>query len=91
MNINEIVPFLQQTPLFGQLKQKEIKSIVEAATQKEYTSGSFILHEGDTGAGFYLILDGQVEISNPGGYGLGPEPGPGFFGQGCAVGASDRC
>ena len=62
MNEQEILSFIQRTPLFSDLDTKHIKSIVKTAKQQSYDAGTVILHEGDIGMGFYLILEGQVDI-----------------------------
>ncbi len=48
--------------LFSGLKEKQLKTIVNAGKELSYDAGRVIVKEGDMGVGFYLILDGKVEV-----------------------------
>ncbi|MFQ5794855.1 MAG: Crp/Fnr family transcriptional regulator [Candidatus Bipolaricaulia bacterium] len=58
----EIVEFLKQTPLFSLCREKDLRSIIKIANEKKFEAGSPIIKEGDSGLGFYLILEGKVDI-----------------------------
>ncbi|MFQ5794341.1 MAG: cyclic nucleotide-binding domain-containing protein [Candidatus Bipolaricaulia bacterium] len=58
----EIIKFMQQTPLFSLCSEKELRGLIKTAKEKEFTAGSPIVKQGDRGVGFYLILEGQVDI-----------------------------
>jgi len=51
-----------RAPLFSGLKGKQLKTIVSAGQELSYEPGRIIVKEGEMGAGFYLILDGSVEV-----------------------------
>jgi CRP-like cAMP-binding protein len=54
---------LKKTPLFAQLSEEELEATLRTAKEREYSAGTTIVREGDTGGlGFYLILSGQVEV-----------------------------
>ncbi len=48
--------------LFSGLKEKQLKTIVDAGKELSYEAGRVIVKEGEMGVGFYLILDGSVEV-----------------------------
>jgi CRP-like cAMP-binding protein len=54
--------FLRQTGLFSDLTEKEISSVLSTAREREFSDGDVIIREGPGGAGFYLMLDGSVEV-----------------------------
>ncbi|MFP3953751.1 MAG: Crp/Fnr family transcriptional regulator [Candidatus Bipolaricaulota bacterium] len=57
------VEMLKEVPLFSSLNTRQLKSVVKTAKEKEFEEGKAIVKEGEEKkAGFYLILDGQVEV-----------------------------
>ncbi len=59
----EAVKFLKKTPLFAQFSEKELEALFSTAKVREFEAGSVIVREGDpTSIGFYLVLEGQVEV-----------------------------
>lgn len=57
------VEYLKEVPLFSSFSNKQLKSVVKTAKEKEFEEGDTIVREGEsTKVGFYLILDGQVEV-----------------------------
>jgi CRP-like cAMP-binding protein len=63
---NTIVETLQKAPLWSGLTEKELKVIARAFKELKYESGEFIVHKGDRGSYFYLIVDGSVEVRTDG-------------------------
>jgi nucleotide-binding universal stress UspA family protein len=53
---------LAQTPLFAALNQEDREHLGETARIHTYQRGEFIVHEGDTATGCYIIASGQVEV-----------------------------
>jgi len=49
-------------PLFSSVNKKQLDSLVRAGRERTFKEGEKIVAEGDTGVGFYLILDGKVEV-----------------------------
>lgn len=63
MNRADIVKFLKGTPLFSRLGRKELEALLKTAKERDFEPGKTIVREGDvSGLGFYLILDGRVEV-----------------------------
>jgi CRP-like cAMP-binding protein len=48
--------------LFSQLSPKQLRSIAKSGTERRFDAGYVIVKEGETGVGFYLILEGTVEV-----------------------------
>jgi len=57
---------LHAVPLFSGLKDKQLKSILASGKQQWYPEGRVIVGEGASGVGFYLILEGGVEVKRNG-------------------------
>src|SRR5437867_2830665 len=48
--------------IFSGLKDKQLRAIANAGKELAYTPDRVIVKEGEMGVGFYLILDGKVEV-----------------------------
>lgn len=57
---------ISSVPLFRGLDEKKRKSLAEKGKQLSYKVGDTIVNEGETGVGFYLILDGGAEVRKGG-------------------------
>jgi CRP/FNR family cyclic AMP-dependent transcriptional regulator len=57
-----IVEILQKTPLWSSLDAKELKVVAESFKEVRFESGDVIVRKGKTGCGFFLVLDGMVEV-----------------------------
>ena len=80
LETNAIVEMLQKTPLWSGLTEKELKVIARSFKELKYESGDVIVRKGEGGVGFYLIVDGTVEVRADGR--VLSKLGPGqFFGE----------
>jgi CRP-like cAMP-binding protein len=61
-----IVEMLGKSSLWSGLDKKDLKSIVRLSKERTYETGDVIVQKGEGGVGFYLILDGSVEIKSDG-------------------------
>ena len=60
---DKTVELLQDVPLFANFSKKQLKSVIKTAKEKEFKDGDTIVREGDmSNVGFYLVLEGQVEV-----------------------------
>ena len=59
-----IVDALSKSPFWSDLSKQDLKSIAKASKERKYESGDTIVKKGEAGVGFYLILDGGVEIKS---------------------------
>lgn len=76
----EAVELLSNVPLFSELSKKELQSFASAAKEVRHRPGAVLAREGDSGLGFFLIVEGTAAVS------IGGKPrgkmGPGdFFGE----------
>ena len=75
-----VVEMLEKVPLWSGLSKKELKSMVRVSKERRFESGDTIVKKGEGGIGFYLIIDGTVEIRSDGN--TLSKLGPGqFFGE----------
>ncbi len=60
---DKTIELLKEVPLFSKCNKKQLKSVKKTAKEKEFEAGDKIVKEGDmSNVGFYLILEGQVEV-----------------------------
>ena len=62
----DVIPMLQEVPLFSSLDKKSIRRIADSAGKKSYKNGDTIVKEGEKGISFYLVLEGGVEVRRRG-------------------------
>ncbi len=60
------VSMLGTVPFFATLDEKKRKSMASEGKEMTYKAGDAIVGEGGMGLGFYLILDGKVEVKKGG-------------------------
>lgn len=53
---------LSGTSLFQGLPEKQLQDIAAIALTKEYQKGEMIFSEGDSGDGFYVVIEGLIKI-----------------------------
>jgi CRP/FNR family transcriptional regulator, cyclic AMP receptor protein len=58
----DAVDVMAGVPYFDGLNDKARKSIANEGKVIDYEAGKIIVGEGGTGVGFYLVLDGKVEV-----------------------------
>jgi len=71
---------LKNVPLFRDLNKKSIDRLAKFVRPRSFRAGDTIFKEGEEGVGFFLITDGQVEVSR-GGASLATLGSGGFFGE----------
>jgi len=57
-----IIEMLQKTPLWAGADSQDLSLVARTAKENNFESGKVILHKGEPGDGFYLILEGEVEV-----------------------------
>ena len=66
MDNKQIIGLLKNTPIFANTSEKSLESMVQSAVVKTIPAGEKVVQEGQGGVGFYLILDGKVDIIRDG-------------------------
>jgi len=75
-----IVEMLQKTPLWSSLSEKELKVIAKESEELKFDIDHVIVQKGATGVGFFLVMEGMVEVRSEGR--VLSKLGPGqFFGE----------
>ena len=60
------VALLSRTVLFQGIPPEALEPLAPAISERSYTAGSYIFHEGDPATVLYIIVRGQVKISRLG-------------------------
>ena len=77
----ETIDRLKEVPLFSGLSESQLTDILKVAGKRVFEAGTPIVRQGkETNAAFFLILDGQVEVSRDG-RPLAKLDGGQFFGE----------
>ena len=62
MAIADRLTVLQRTPLFRGLNRRQIDQLGKRFVERTYASGEKIVTQGKGGEGFFIIMEGQVEV-----------------------------
>jgi CRP-like cAMP-binding protein len=54
---------LKAVPLFSELSDKEIKALTQSMHEKRFNDGQEVVTQGESGIGFFVILDGGARVS----------------------------
>ena len=60
------VAALRAVPLLSELKEKELRSLVNRMRERSYGAGETVMKEGTAGIGFFMILDGSADVVHRG-------------------------
>ena len=72
--------YLRKVPIFKGLPAKELEFIARSVKERVYEPGAVIVKQGDPGVGFFMIMEGRVDVGHDG-HKI-REMGPGeFFGE----------
>lgn len=58
----EIVATLSQFMLFGDLTQAQLESVAGQLDERWYAARATILHQGLSGSGFHVVLEGECSV-----------------------------
>lgn len=62
ITLEGILTFLLETPMFGDLTEGELSTIVHILQVQRLPEGHILFREGDVGASWYVLFEGQVEV-----------------------------
>jgi CRP/FNR family cyclic AMP-dependent transcriptional regulator len=57
------VEALRNVPLFAELEDKDLELLARQLHERRFPEGAEITTEGSTGAGFFVILEGNADVS----------------------------
>ena len=66
MDNKQVIALLKNTPIFAKTSEKSLESMIQSAVVKTIAPGQKVVEQGQGGVGFYLILDGTVEVIKKG-------------------------
>lgn len=59
---DEKVDLLRKVPLFAEASGRELARVAAIATVSEYGQGVTLIHEGSEDDGFFILLQGEVDV-----------------------------
>jgi CRP-like cAMP-binding protein len=62
MTLADVTSALASVPLFSGFSQKQIRLVAESGREYKYKGGTTIVEGGSVGVGFYMVLNGRVEV-----------------------------
>ena len=83
------VDLLQRVPLFEGLEQRELQNIASSMKERTFGAGDTVTEEGRSGAGFFVIADGEAEVTAHGQHRRDLGPGD-HFGEVALITDTDR-
>ena len=80
MNQEQILDALAGLALFSDLERPQLQAVAHTMSEESFPAGQRILRQGFSGAGFFIILDGEVSVKVDGADIAGLGKGD-FFGE----------
>lgn len=62
ITLEEIINFLLEAPMFGDLDPTELSQIVQIMQVRKLRAGQMVFREGDPGDAWYVLYEGEVEV-----------------------------
>lgn len=62
LTLEQIINFLLDAPMFGDLDATELSQIVHIMQVQSLRPGAYVFREGDPGDAWYIVYDGEVEV-----------------------------
>ena len=62
MNQAQILDALAGLTLFSDLERPQLQAVAHTLSEESFPAGQRILRQGFSGSGFFVILEGQVEV-----------------------------
>ena len=60
---------ISQVPLFSDLSQRELQILAANCREREYPEGATLLRQGETGVGLFILISGNVRVTQQSGSG----------------------
>jgi CRP/FNR family transcriptional regulator, cyclic AMP receptor protein len=57
---------LEKVPIFAGLSDKQLRHLAKDSLERTYNADTRIVEQGEKGAAFYLIMEGQAEVKRKG-------------------------
>jgi CRP-like cAMP-binding protein len=56
------VELLRKVPVFAHASRRELSRVASIAAEREYSQGVTLIHEGSRDDGFFILLQGEVDV-----------------------------
>ena len=89
MASNDVVPLLRRVPLFEKLSERELREVAASMKERSFPPGREVAREGDHGVAFFVIADGEANVT-VGGEPVGRLGSGDYFGEIALIAATDR-
>lgn len=86
---DEKVSLLAGVPLFERCSKRELATVASIAREVEYPAATAVVREGEPGAEFFVVVEGEVDIRRGAGT-IDTIRGGGFFGEIALITGSPR-
>jgi CRP/FNR family transcriptional regulator, cyclic AMP receptor protein len=63
VSTRDTIAMLEEVPLFAGCSKRDLQAVAASLKEVERPQGAVIAKEGDTGLGFFLIVDGTASVS----------------------------
>lgn len=60
---DQYIAILARVPLFVDLSKRELQHLSVACRQRDYAAGEVLVRQGEPGAGLFVVVSGQVQIT----------------------------
>lgn len=70
----ELIAQLARVPLFVDLGKRELQQLATVCVERDYASGATLVQQGQPGAGLFVIVSGQVTVTQQPEGGGDPRP-----------------
>lgn len=68
-DLQQLIPFMKDIKFFqeraAQIKNQDYPDVVQSLQHEEFDDGEYVMHWGELGDKFYIILKGQVKVLVP--------------------------
>ena len=83
------IDMLKRVPLFSGLDNRELEQIAGSMRERQVAAGDVVLEQGSGGAGFFVVDEGQADVTVDGNHVATIGPGD-YFGEIALLTGSDR-
>jgi len=66
MNQDAIVELLRSVPLFSNLTDHDLAAVADRMKEVNFSQGTSVAKQGESGVGFHLVVDGTAEVTKDG-------------------------
>lgn len=61
-----VVEMLRNVPIFSGMTDRQLKTLAKDTQERSFPDGATVVRQGEKGIGFYLVLEGKVDVRRGG-------------------------